>query len=65
MKQHHRRIKNLERAIEQTIRVIVMRDEGPDQVLVMRKNEPPHQKYFRDQGESATDFLRRAGCSST
>ena len=65
MKPYRRRIENLERAIDETIRVIVMRDEEPDQVLVMHKNSPPHQKYTRAQGEDAVDFLCRAGCETT
>lgn len=64
MKQHKRRIENLERAMNETIRVIVKRDNEPEQVIVMRKNEPPRQRFNRNPGESATDFLRRAGCAS-
>ncbi len=62
MKQHKRRIENLERAMNETIRVIVKRDAEPEKVLVMRRDEPPHQTYTRALGESAHEFLRRAGC---
>ena len=64
MKPYRRRIENLERAIDETIRVIVKRGDEPDRVIVMRKNEPPHQSYNRNPGENVTDFLRRTGCSS-
>lgn len=62
MKQYRRRIENLERAIDETIRVIIKRDNEPEKVLVMRLNEPPHLTYIREHGESAAVFLRRAGC---
>lgn len=61
MKQHKRRIENLERAMNETIRVIVKRDTEPEKVLIMRRNEPPHQTYIREPGESTIIFLRRAG----
>jgi len=62
MKPYRRRIENLERAIGETIKVIIKRDEEPQSVLVMRRNEPPHQRYTREAGESAASFLLRAGC---
>lgn len=64
MKQHKRRIENLERAMNETIRVIVKRDTEPEKVLVMRRSEPPHQTYTRNTKESPVAFLQRAGCSS-
>lgn len=64
MKQYRRRIENLERAIDETIRVIVKRGDEPEKVLVMRRNEPPHQTYTRESEEDAAAFLQRAGCSS-
>ena len=64
MKQYRRRIENLERTIDETIRVIVKRDTELEKVLVMRRDEPPHQTYTRESEESAAAFLQRAGCSS-
>lgn len=64
MKQYRRRIENLERTIDETIRVIVKRDTELEKVLVMRRNEPPHQTYTRKAGEDAGVFLLRAGCST-
>lgn len=62
MKQYRRRIENLERAIEQIIRVIVLRDEEPDQVIIIRYGHRPHLTYERRLDENANTFLQRAGC---
>lgn len=61
MNKYRRRIENLERTIDETIRVIVMRDNEPDQVILIRKNAPPHQTYTRDIGENVAAFLNRSG----
>lgn len=62
MKQYKRRIENLERAMNETIRVIIKRGDEPKKVLVMNRNRCPHLIYKRQPDEGANTFLQRAGC---
>lgn len=62
MKPYRRRIKNLERALDEIIRVIVKRGDEPEKVLVMNHNCHPHLIYKRQPDEGANTFLQRAGC---